>query len=186
MEQIYVLKTFSNAEEYIRPDGDVHSCRLPAMMSELQFLDRSEIWLGLSDDGGLEIPDVLVYDGILFVSDRLKQAMDEFRVDYVFYKKTNIASQRLGIRETFWMMIPPRLECLDTERSIFDGNWHFEDGLIPRLRADKIVVDVSRLGRYKIFKIAGLLDDNVYLTEELCQYLKGKSLEGVTYFTLSQ
>lgn len=181
MGHIYRLAALSNAEECIRLEGGPAGIRLPYMRGELQFLDQSELNLNISDQGGIDAMDVICQDGLLFVSDSFKQALDEEGIDYVYYKKANAASPQLGIYETYWLTLPPRLDCLNTEDSVFDRDWDLADGLIPMLRAEKVVILEKRLGRFRIFKIAGLADNDVYLTQDLYESLCHKDLDGAEY-----
>lgn len=185
MDNIYVIKTLSLAEEYIQLEGDISKYRIPSMKSELQYIDKNEITMGISVNGGFEVPDIISKDGITFISNRFKQAFDEEHIDYLFYKKVNIISDLFGIHETFWILIPPRIDCLDLDESKIDFNWDYENGLIPMFQAEKIVILKKMLGRFEVFKIAGIQDNNIYLTEKVCNKLRSLNLEGIEYILIN-
>lgn len=184
MSGIYALKAFSSAEEYIHLEGEFAQFRLPCMKSEIQFLNRDEVTVSIALEGGLEVPDLIFQDGIHFVSDYFRKLMDKEHIDYVFYKKIRAVSDLLGIHETFWMIIPPRIDCVDLEQSVVNTEWDFENGLVPGLEAEKLVLSEKMLGRFQIFKVAGILDNNIYLTEQLMERMQAARLEGVGFWPL--
>lgn len=176
----YILKSISNAEEYVVLTGDFSMLKRPCMRSEYQFLDKKTIRIGVSEDGGLEIPDVIFQDGIWFISDKIKDAFDNYGIDYVFYKKAEIVSDKYGIFENFWIMVPPRIDCLDIDESDYDNDWDFNDGLIPNMEVRKISISGKLTGRFEIFKIIGINDFNIYVSSGIRDVLTSMSASGIT------
>lgn len=184
MNHIYALKALSSAEEYIHLEGDFARYKIPCMKSEIQFLDREETVFTVSKEGGFEIPDMICQEGIVFLSGRVKQLLDEVGADYVFYKKVHVVSHAFGIHETYWMTVPPRIDCISLEDSILKTDWDFEDGIIPELEAEKIILSLKMVGRFQIFKIMGVRDNNIYVTQKLYDKLHSVDLEGMEYMLL--
>lgn len=185
MVGIYVLKSMMIAEEYIKLDADFSGIKIPCIKSEFQFLDRTPLEITISDEGGLEIPDVIYQDGMWLISTQLKECLERFGCDYVFYKQVKILSDKFGIHETFWIIVPPRIDCLDLDDSIIkEKQWDFEDGLVPSFECEKIKIMVKNLGNYAIFKILGILDNNIYVTEELFQAIHSLHLEGIEFIKI--
>lgn len=183
--EFYTLKSISNADEYIVLAGDFLKIKRPCMRSEYQFLDKKTIRLEISEDGGLEIPDVIFQDGIWFISDKIKDAFDNYGIDYVFYKKAEIVSNKFGIFENFWIMVPPRIDCLDIDESDLDNDWDFNDGLIPNMEFTKISISPKLTGRFEIFKIIGINDYNIYISSGVNDLISSISASGVTTIKLS-
>lgn len=184
MLEIYVLKTLSAAEEYIQIEGNITDIKIPLLKSELQYLNKEKIVFDISEEGGLEIPDALYYDGSFLVSDKFKRLLDSLNIDYIFWKPADIHSEQFGIHETFWIMVPPRIDCLDIDESVYNTKWDFQDGLLPMLEVEKIIVDPKLIGRFHLFKILGVLDNNIYVTNQLVEKLKPYHLKGVCFFKL--
>lgn len=154
------------------------------MRSEFQFLDRKTVRFEISEDGGLEIPDVILQDNVWFISDKVKDTLDDYGADYVFYKKAEIVCDKFGIFENYWIMVPPRIDCLDIDESDFDNEWDFHDGIIPNMDFRKITISPGMLGRYEIFKIMGIDDYNIYITSHMYEVLSSKSFSGLALFKI--
>lgn len=184
MGEFYMLKSLSAAEEYIKLKGRLSGLKGPCIKSEIQYLDRAGILLGISDEGGLEIPDVIYQDGIFFVSGQVKDLLDSQGIDYVFYKEADIVSDKFGIHETFWIMVPPRIDCVDVDKSHIRLEWDFEDGLAPMLDAGRIRIIPKMTGRFEIFKVFGIADNNVYMSKRLYEILDSRRLEGIEFVLL--
>lgn len=164
--------------------GDFLSLRRHCMRSEYQFLDSKPVRFEISEEGGLELPDVLLQEGIWFVADRVKDTLDNFGADYLFYKKAEIVGNKFGIFETYWILVPPRIDCLDLDESDLDGSWDFRDGLIPDMEFRKISISPGMTGRYDMFKIIGINDYNIYITSELYDVLLYGSFSGLSLFKI--
>lgn len=183
-KKIYILQSLSSAEEYIRLKGDASKIKPYVVLSEFQYLDKSPVKMEISEDGGLEFPDLIYHEGIMFASDMFKRFLDSQKIDYLFWKQADIVSEKFGKHEKYWIMVPPRIDCLDVERSSFEKNWDWDNGLLPQLEATKIVVDPARVGNFQIFKILGINDNNIYVTKELCEQLEARNFEGVEFYKL--
>ena len=181
-KDIYCLKTLSGAEEYVRLKGDVSNIKNPARTSEIQYLNKEKIKMDISDDGGLEFPDLIYHEGIMFASDRFKRFLDSKNIDYLFWKPVEISSEKFGKHEKFWVMVSPRIDCLDVSLSkIADRDWNFDNGMLLQLEAEKIVIDPAHIGNFQIFKILGINDNNIYVTKELYEQLEAQNFEGVFF-----
>lgn len=184
MSEIYVLKSLSGAEEYIKIKGDISNIKIPVIKSEIQYLNKEKIELSISESGGLEIPDIIYYEGIFFVSNKLKLFFDSMGIDYVFWKASDIHSEQFGIHETFWILVPQRIDCLDIDKSVFDLEWDFQDGLLPMLKIQKIVIQPKLIGNFHIFKILGIMDNNIYVTKELFEKISSCNFKGIDFLKL--
>lgn len=154
------------------------------MRSEYQFLDRKPVRFDISEDGGLELPDVILQENVWFISDKVKDTLDNYGVDYVFYKKAEIVCDKFGIFENYWIFVPPRIDCLDIDESDLDNEWDFHDGIIPNIGFRKITISSGRIGRYEIFKIMGIDDYNIYITPHMFEVLSSKSFSGLALFKI--
>lgn len=182
---IYILKCLTNAEEYIKVEGDIGKIKIPILNSEIHKLTEDKLELGISEEGGLEIPDVLYYEGILFVSNQIKELMNINNANYIFWKEVDIKSEKYGIHEKFWIMVPPRIDCIDIDRSIIDfSSWHFADGIIPVFEFSSISIVKKMLGRFEVFKILGILDNNIYVTEKIYTQINFGEFEGIDFIKL--
>ena len=184
MDKIYIMKTLSGAEEYIKLEGNLAQLKEACIKSEIQYLSHEKVTFQVSEQGGLEIPDVICQEGIVFISSQIKEMLDLEGIDYVFYKQADIISDKYGIHENFWIMVPPRIDCIDLDKSDFVAEWDFEEGLVPVLNVNEIRIMPKLLGRFEIFKIFGIADNNIYVRERIYQVLNSGHYEGITFILL--
>ena len=151
----------------------------PCNASEFQFLDKKVLKIELDesiDTAGVIIPDFIYEKGIALISERFKSLLDECGVDYVFYKKIILSKVDYGWEEIFWLAIPPRIDCLDFDKSEISQFLH---------HAEKICINSKRIGRYKIFKIAGISNVDIILTEDIAEKIRVEDLIGIHVFELN-
>jgi hypothetical protein len=184
MSEIYIIKALSIAEEYIRIQCDFSDFRDASRKSALQFLNKNKIEVGTSDDGGIEFPDLLVHDDVFLFSDFIISKIKREVEDYVFLKPVEIQSEVIGKSELYWMVVPPRIDCLDIDNSDVEYDWDFDLGIIPVLHCKRTVIDESLIGRFKMFKVAGIDDNNIYIVNSLYEIMNSTSPEGIKFIKM--
>lgn len=123
--------------------------------SEFQLLDREPLEVELDPAGGVEFPDFIVYlNRVPLVSERLRQALDREGIDNLFYKPVALIQPELGLRESFWLALPPRIDCLDwRECDLREVSGARAPTWAKTWRVEKIAIDEDKVGRYRIFKL---------------------------------
>ena len=81
----------------------------------------------------------------------------------------------MGIAEDYFLALPPRINCLDEERSLI------VESKSARL-AKKIFIDEEKIGRYEIFKLADFENQDIIITERLKEVLAANNFENL-YFS---
>lgn len=177
---MYQLKVTSNTEEFIQLEGDFSLLKEAYRFEEFQFIYPTPMKVGVTLESGFEVPDIISQESLLFISQRMKVFLDSYGIDYVFYKKVQVHGEEYGIFETFYLMIVPRVNCLDLE-SLPENEeiWDYQDGLVPLIDVDTFSIEISRLGRYELFRVFGLYENTVYLTESLYKALEKEDFVGV-------
>ena len=180
--KFYRMYSNTCVEEYAKPGKSLQVLERGCLNSEFQFLDKSPLTVEISEDGGLQFPDFLLYGCIPLVSSRFKEVLDGFGVDYLFYKQIRLVFPPLGIHSVYWLALPPRIQCLDLKKSMID----IEDNefILPyeKMReAKKIAINEDETGRYHIFKLAGVVNQDIIVTETLKNVLLESCLENL-YF----
>ena len=151
----------------------------PCNASEFQFLDKKILKIELDDTietSRVIIPDFIYERGIALISERFKNFLDECIVDYIFYKKIILSKTDCGWEEIFWLAIPPRINCLDFDKSEISHFLH---------HAEKICINPKRIGCYKIFKISGVSNVDIILTEDMAEKIRAENFIGVHVFDLN-
>lgn len=144
-----------------------------AIDSEFQFLDHREIAIELEDCHGTDFPDLIMADNYVpMISERMKQRFDSWGIDNLFYKRIKLKMTDYDIEEQYWLALPPRIDCLDPERS-FDKVLEI---------CTRIVILPDKVGNYDIFKLKDG-NDAIVITERLrnllIQETDSQRLEGI-------
>lgn len=178
----YRLYAYTAVEEYAEPDDSIRDLDRACLTSEFQFLDRSAITVGLSDESGLQFPDFILSGPVPLVSVRFRSIFEQNGIDNLYYKPIQLVADTLGIAEQYWLALPPRINCLDLERSIIEVE---ENRYLPenqRMRTvKKPVISSVAVGNYMIFKLAGVVNQDIYITENLHQAIASADLENVHF-----
>ena len=178
---LYAIKSLGSIEEYVKIDHDFLDINDACRKSEIQFMTKEKIRIGTMESGGTEFPDLIVSGSVyLFSNTVIEQIKSEIEW-YVYLKPVEIACDVIGKKELYWLAVPPRIDCLDIDRSIIEYDWDFDLGIIPVLHCKKIVIDEQLTGNFKMFKIAGVDDDNIYLDESLMDQMMSIKPEGIKF-----
>ena len=175
MNNYYVMEASSNVAEYIGIREFPEEIRLACSLSEFQYIDRSILYLELDENSGNICQDIIYSEGVLLISERVKSFFDSLKIDYLFYKKAVIEQPETGREEFYWLTVPFRINCLDWEESEID----------PVLEsADKIVIDDEKTGRFDIFKLGGVTNFEIILTEKLADEMKKQDFSGIHIYRI--
>lgn len=170
MSKYYSIEAATNVEEYISVKNGMKKYERSCQMSELQFLSTDPITVEVDEDSGKVFQDFIYDKGVPVISDRLKDFLDGFGVDYLFYKKVILTKQKLGIEELYWLALPQSINCLNRDESDIDEVLNY---------ADEIVINDDKVGRYDIFKLAGVTNLEIIISDRLAKALKTKKFVGL-------
>ena len=87
MNNYYVMEASSNVAEYIGIREFPEEIRLACSLSGFQYIDRSILYLELDENSGNICQDIIYSEGVLLISERVKDFFDSLKIDYLFYKK---------------------------------------------------------------------------------------------------
>lgn len=96
MGKYYSIEASTNVKEYISVKNGMKEYERNCQMSEFQFLNTNPITVEVDEDSGKVFQDFLYDKGVPIISDSLKDFLDDFGVDYLFYKKVILTKQKLG------------------------------------------------------------------------------------------
>ena len=179
--KFYGLDAAHSVEDFLQPNfraKPFDAIAIPCADSEFQFLDRKPLRIEIDstvETSGVIIPDFIYERGIPLISERFKDVLDRADVDNLFVKKIILSKNNAGWEEIFWLALPPRIDCLQPDRC----------EISPLLRrAERLIVNPDRIGRYKMFKAANVSNVDIILTEDLAQTIRAEDLIGVHVFEL--
>ncbi len=185
MSEIYKINILSISENYIIPliNDNIRKLKTHFYRDELWMLNDDAETISIDESGGIDIPDIMRCEDLLFFSDKLKSFLDSCGVNYLFYKKVIISDDIVGIEEIFWIVSVPRIDCIDFEKSsIIDADeYDYNDGIVPFYNIENPIIDPSACGRYNIFRILGSTSDAVYVTDILYEKLKKENFIGLGF-----
>ena len=170
MAKYYFFEASRNVLEYVSVREGTKMLARACQMSEFQFLDTAPLSIEVDVDSGKIFPDFICDNDVPLVSDKFKDCLDELGVDYLFYKKIILTKSKLGIEEIYWLALPPRINCLNRDISEIDEVLNV---------AEKIVINDDRIGRYDIFKLAGVGNLEIIITDKAANKIKKENYIGV-------
>ncbi|MDE6797989.1 MAG: hypothetical protein K2J36_08285 [Ruminococcus sp.] len=168
----YYIITANNLPEYASIDTDSVDFRYKnaCIMCQHQHIDiKNPTVINVDTESGDIYPDLIYNEGtgIPLVSDRFKNILDDFEMEYILFSKVILYHETLRREHECWLMLPPKIDCLDYEKSEISEH-------IGILR--KAVIDERTTGRFNMFKICDkrgiVISQKLFITEELVQYLK--------------
>ena len=184
--RFYVMYGESCVENYAVPGEQIRILEKGCLNSEFQFLNHDAIEVELGE-GGLYFPDHIIYGCIPLISDKLYSFLQKQQIDYLFYKPVRLTYSDVGISEQYWLALPPRINCLDMDSSevIQEDNEYLDESELMR-EVRKIVIIPSQLGRYNIFRLANVVNDEIIVTEEFKEMLEKEKFENVYFADLEE
>ena len=181
-----MVKSFGEIEEFVRIDAGLSAIKDACRKSEIQYLDREKIIIAASESGGTEFPDLIVYEYMYLFSDEVIKQIKKEIEQYVFLKPIEITCDIIGKKELYWLIVPPRIDCLDLDNSEIEDEWDFDLGIIPVLHCKKIRIDDQLVGNFEIFKIAGIDDNNIYINENIKNKIMDINPEGIKIISIKE
>lgn len=182
--KFYQIYADSCVEDFASSGDELYPLLKGCFKSEFQFLDHEPLEAGLAEDGGVIIPDFMIYESCVpLISERFRQILSARGVDNLFIKPVIFNAPSLGLRERCWLALPPRIECLDLGKSVIRreeiGEGEYE------LEAEKIVINPRSIGNYKIFKLAPIYaNQEIIVTEDLAEHIRSHNLGNVHFARL--
>lgn len=174
-DKYYAIGSSSNVEEYLSIGLGLADLQKPCAMSEFQHLDKDTIYIEADRESGNLCPDFIYEQGVPIISESVKSFFDSYGIDYLFYKKIILKKSDIGMEEPYWLALPPRINCLNFEKSEIDDFLN---------AADEIVIDSRKIGRYDIFKLSGVTNLEIIITEKLALALKKMKFVGMHIYPL--
>ena len=170
MMKYFIMESSKNVEEYVSIKTGTKDFSKACQMSEFQFFDDKPITLEVDEDSGIIFQDFIYDQGVPVISDRLKDSLDSLGVDYLLYKKMTLTKAKTGVEEVYWLGLPPRINCLNREESEIDEILNV---------ADEIVINDDKTGRYEMFKLAGVGNLEIVLSERIAMAIKESNFIGI-------
>lgn len=171
---LYILGAVRYEEDINIDEEKLKTLKKGCRFSEFQYLDRKIINIEISDNGGIEFQDFLLIDNIPIISNKFKNILEKNGVDNLFFKQINLTMNSVGIKEIYWLALPPRINCLVFDKSEFDDCNY----------AEKIVIDDECIGNYKIFKISNVTNQEIVITKDLKEIIERENLTGINIYKI--
>ncbi|MBC2580533.1 imm11 family protein [Clostridium sp. DJ247] len=106
---------------------------------------------------------------IPLVSDKLKTIMENFQED-TFYRPVVLADIKRMKQDLYWNIVPKAVSCL-SNKSEFNKNGTLK----------KLIIDESKIGFNKIFKIDGILEEFTVLSLDLAEAILRRDFTGIKF-----
>ena len=167
--------TFGSDYIYLDDEEIPKGVKRAAKQSTFQFVERNLHELLLDDQSGQLIPDFIcdLHNHVPLVSDKIKRVFDECDIRYLFYQRVKLVRKKDGFSERYWLAIPPRIDCMRLDESCIDPMWN---------KATKIVIDPEKVGNCDIFKISGVSNQEIIITEQLKNAIEKAKADSGLFF----
>lgn len=173
----FLIAADTLGSDYIYLDNDEipRGVRRAAKQSTFQFVERDLQELLLDDQSGQRIPDFICdpHNNVPLISDKMKRIFDECDIRYLFYKRVKLVRKKDGFSKRYWLAIPPRIDCIHLDKSCIDSMWN---------KATKITIDPKKVGNYDIFKISGVSNQEIIVTDHLKRAIEKKKADSGLFF----
>ncbi|MCX4375244.1 MAG: hypothetical protein OSJ61_03645 [Lachnospiraceae bacterium] len=135
--------------------------------SEFQYIPSKIGVLLLDENSGDSLPDFICdrVNCVPLISERLKALFDELQIKNLYYQRVSLCRNKDNLHESYWLAIPPRIDCIDFERSTIDDMWN---------TAEVISIDKDKIGNYHIFKLLKVVNDEIIITNFLKEQIEKK------------
>lgn len=117
-------------------------------------------------EGGNEYID-FIQRPVPLISDSLKTILSKYQKG-IFYKLAVLADTQKMVQSLYWLFVPETVACMSEE-----SEWNKNETL------KKIVLDRSRVGPYKIFKIADPLEDYLIVDLDVAESILKYKCKGI-------
>ena len=158
---IYKIDFDSLVEDYISIDREnfkdiSHAC----VNSEFNLINKETVKIKASESGGTVFPD-FYYDGTVpLFSEEFYENIKNSIQKNIFIKDVVISSAVSEKNKFYKIVLPLRIDCFDKKHSEYSEI----SGLYNPI---KIVIDEKRTGNFSFFKLKNVLDNNIYIKEDL-------------------
>ena len=170
--EFYELDSSHSVSEYVEIGDSLADYEEACINSDYHLIDTGVIEAEADPDSGDEFPDFIYHDGVPLISERMKQFFDKQKVDSdsILYKKVILKKSNIAKEEVYWLALPRRIDCLDYDKSEIDSVLE---------EASHIHIIKKLVGRYKIFKLAGVTNLEIIITADFAEALKQQHFIGV-------
>lgn len=167
--EYYIMLQDECCKNYPEPAGVFETIDKSSVMSGYtQFIDKNPQQFYIKENGNIEYIDFMDKPLVLF-SEKLKQYLMRY-LRCAFTKPVVLADKKNMKQELYWMIIPETIECLS------DMSEFGKDGSVQRL-----VLEKSRIGYCKLFKVAGIADNIVIIEQQIAEALLKKGFSGIKF-----
>ncbi|KNY26561.1 hypothetical protein [Pseudobacteroides cellulosolvens] len=170
MKKYYILQSDKNLTNVIEPKGITKSIN-PDYVKEnkIQFINPEPEQFYIEPKSSSIYPDY-IKKPLPFISDKLYRIFFGLNINSIFYKPVVFADVKKMKQDLYWLIIPRKINCL-SDKTEFNV-----DGSV-----NKMVIDSSKVGCYKVFKVKGIAEDFIILDEDIVALLTGANAIGLSY-----
>lgn len=174
MKKYYILENDKNLINIIEPKGITKSIN-PDYVKEnkIQFINPDLEMFYIEHKSSNIYPDY-IKKHLPFISDKLYCIFSGLNIKNIFYKPVVFSDVKKMRMDLYWLIIPRKINCL-SDKTEFNV-----DGSVK-----KLVIDSSKIGCYKVFKVKDINEDFIIVDEDIVASLCGTNATGISYVKIS-
>ena len=117
MRKFYRMTADTDVAEYVRPVEDLYkepcgelTLAMAVRQGKAQFIEPTPITVGLDDMGGLDFPDLLMYEDVPLISSKFGELLAKLNADIPFRRSVTLKDDLTGHVEHYILIVPPQVE----------------------------------------------------------------------------
>ena len=117
MSKFYRMTADTDVAEYVRPmesfykeqSGEL-TLAMAVRQGKVQFIEPTPLTIGIDDTGGLDFPDLLMYENVPLISSRFNEILVKLDIDIPFRRSVTLKDDLTGHVEHYILIVPPQVE----------------------------------------------------------------------------
>ena len=117
MRTFYRMTADTDVAEYVRPVESFYKEQCGGLtlatavcQGKVQFIEPTPLTVGIDDKGGLDFPDLLMYENVPLISTKFNEILTKFDIDIPFRLSVTLKDDLTGHVEHYILMVPPQVE----------------------------------------------------------------------------
>ena len=117
MSKFYRMTADTDVVEYVRPMESFYkepcgelTLATAVRQGKVQFIEPTPLTIGIDDKGGLDFPDLLMYENVPLISSKFNEILTKLDIDIPFRRSITLKDDLTGYVEHYILIVPPQVE----------------------------------------------------------------------------
>lgn len=117
MRTFYRMTADTDVAEYVRPMDSFYreqfgelTLAMAVRQGKVQFIEPTPLTIGIDDQGGLDFPDLLMYENVPLISSKFDEVLTKLDIDIPFRRSVTLKDDLTGHVEHYILIVPPQVD----------------------------------------------------------------------------